>query len=109
VEIAALVAVGGFGGMLERDIEKKLAALVKKLGGLSYKFVSPGCDGVPDRIVITPGGAVVFWELKTETGRLSPRQRFHLKHLQEHNCNVLVCYGWEETERMIRMVFDVEV
>ena len=95
--------------MLERDIEKKLAALVKKLGGLSYKFVSPGCDGVPDRIVITPEGAVVFWELKTETGRLSPRQRLQIDRLQSHGCQVVVTYGWEETEKTVREVFDREI
>lgn len=95
--------------MLERDIEKKLTALVKKLGGLSYKFVSPGNDGVPDRIVITPKGTVWFIELKTETGRLSARQKYHIDRLKKQNCNVVVPYGWEETERMIRTVFDSEV
>ncbi len=95
--------------MLERDIEKKMTALVKKLGGLSYKFVSPGCDGVPDRIVITPGGAVVFWELKTETGRLSPRQRLQIDRLQSHGCQVVVTYGWEDTEKTVREVFDREI
>ena len=40
--------------MLEREIEKKLVDGVRKLGGRAYKFVSPGNDGVPDRIVVFP-------------------------------------------------------
>ena len=38
--------------MLEREIEKKLVDGVRKLGGRAYKFVSPGNDGVPERIVL---------------------------------------------------------
>ena len=50
--------------MLEREIEKKLVDGVRKLGGRAYKFVSPGNDGVPDRIVVLPGRAPKFIELK---------------------------------------------
>ena len=58
--------------MRERDVEKILVGEVKRLGGRAYKWVSPGNDGVPDRIVIFPGRKPVFVELKTETGKLSP-------------------------------------
>ena len=46
--------------MLEKDIEKILVNEVKKLGGRAYKWVSPGNDGVPDRIVILPGMRPAF-------------------------------------------------
>lgn len=67
--------------MLEREIEKKLTAEVKKLGGVSYKFISPGNDGVPDRVIFLPGASPFFLELKTETGRLSPMQKVQLKRI----------------------------
>ena len=54
--------------MLESEIEKKLVREIRKMGGMAYKFVSPGNTGVPDRIVILPG-VITFVELKTETGR----------------------------------------
>ena len=38
--------------MREKVIEHKLLTEVKKIGGLALKFVSPGYDGVPDRIVL---------------------------------------------------------
>ena len=50
--------------MRERDIEKRLVAAVQKRHGLCPKWVSPGLDGVPDRIILMPGGHVAFAELK---------------------------------------------
>lgn len=46
--------------MREKIIEHKLLMEVKKIGGLALKFVSPGFDGVPDRIVLLHGGKIGF-------------------------------------------------
>ena len=46
--------------MRERDIEKKMLNAVRKMGGEAFKWVSPGNDGVPDRIVMLPGGRLIF-------------------------------------------------
>ena len=51
--------------MREKTIEHKLTLMVKKRGGICPKFVSPGCDGMPDRIVLLPGGHMTFVEVKT--------------------------------------------
>ncbi|EBC6125611.1 VRR-NUC domain-containing protein [Salmonella enterica] len=48
----------------ENLIEKHLVAEVKKAGGVAYKFVSPGRRSVPDRIVLLPGGRLIFVECK---------------------------------------------
>ena len=58
----------------ERDIERKLVAAVKKEGGLALKFVSPGLSGVPDRIILMPGGMVCFAELKAPGQKMRPLQ-----------------------------------
>ena len=50
--------------MRERQIEQKLSLMVKKRGGICPKFVSPGFDGVPDRIVLLPEGRIAFVEVK---------------------------------------------
>ena len=57
--------------MLEKQIERKLVREVKNLGGVAYKFISPGSSGVPDRIVILPGENPIFVELKTEVGKVT--------------------------------------
>lgn len=79
--------------MREKDIEKVLVAEVKKLGGRAYKWTSPGNDGVPDRIVIFPGRAPVFVELKTDTGKLSALQKVQIGRLRELGQKVYVAYG----------------
>ena len=50
--------------VLEKDIEKSLISRTKQRHGKAYKWVSPGNSGVPDRIVVLPGGKVGFCELK---------------------------------------------
>lgn len=50
--------------MREKVIERKLTLMVKKQGGICPKFVSPGFDGMPDRIVLLPGSHMAFVEVK---------------------------------------------
>lgn len=88
--------------MRERDIERKLVEGVRKLGGIAYKWVSPGNDGVPDRIVLLPGGSVAFVELKTEIGKLSGRQKIQIKQLQALGFVVEVLYGASEVEMFLK-------
>lgn len=67
---------------LEKDIERKLVRLVKLYDGQCLKWVCPGWAGVPDRIVLLPGGRVHFVELKRpQGGVLSSRQRYWLHKL----------------------------
>lgn len=90
--------------MTEREIEKKLVDGVRKLGGRAYKFVSPGNDGVPDRIVVLPGISPVFVELKTETGRLSSLQNVQIKRLKDLGQDVRVLYGLEDVKRFLEEI-----
>ncbi len=60
--------------MREQLIEQKLRTTVRAKGGLALKFVSPGTVGVPDRIVLMPGGRVYFVELKAPGNHMSPKQ-----------------------------------
>ncbi len=53
---------------LEKDIERGLVGMVKRHGGLALKWVCPGWAGVPDRIVLLPGGLIIFVELKRPRG-----------------------------------------
>ena len=60
--------------MRESSIERKLVTEAKKRGGLAVKFVSPGLDGVPDRLVLFPGGRLAFVELKAPGKKPRPLQ-----------------------------------
>lgn len=79
--------------MQESEIEKILVGEVKKLGGRAYKWVSPGNDGVPDRIVIFPGQQPVFVELKSEKGKVRPLQEVQIGRLRELGQQVEVIKG----------------
>ncbi len=50
--------------MLESKVESAFREETKRRGGVALKFVSPGMNGVPDRIVLFPGGRMAFVELK---------------------------------------------
>ena len=60
--------------MREKTLEQKFRAAVKAVGGLALKFTSPGFDGVPDRIVLLPGGKMAFVEVKALGEKPRPLQ-----------------------------------
>lgn len=64
----------------EKQIEKKLVKAVKQRGGLAPKLISPGMDGMPDRMVLLPGECILFVEVKAP-GR-NPRPLQELRHRQ---------------------------
>jgi VRR-NUC domain. len=106
--------------MRENEIEKILVAEIKKLGGRAYKWVSPGNDGVPDRIIIFPNYyRPVFVELKTDTGKLSALQSIQIKRLRDLGQSVEVVkginglsqffqdYGYEEVSKAIDCKYEL--
>jgi len=80
--------------VLEKEIEKHLSNLVKKCGGLSFKWIS-SVTGVPDRIVFV-NQKVFLVELKTSTGHLSPRQTLVFDELGEQGFPVHILRSKED-------------
>ena len=68
--------------MQEKYIEQKMVAAVKSLGGMAPKFVSPGIDGMPDRIVLLPMGRIAFVECKATGKKMRPLQNKRKKQLE---------------------------
>ena len=60
--------------MREKMVEAALVKAVKEKHGLALKFVSPGLDGVPDRVVLLPHGKLAFVELKAPGEKMRPLQ-----------------------------------
>ena len=85
----------------ESEIEKILVDGIRKLGGRAFKWVSPGNDGVPDRIVVLPGYPAIFVEMKTVTGKLTSLQRVQIERLQKMGQDVRVLYGEKETQTFL--------
>ena len=76
--------------MLEKEIENYLAKEIKKVGGLCYKFVSPGNAGVPDRLCILNNGRVFFAELKAPGKKPRPSQSKQILRMRQCGQTVYV-------------------
>ncbi len=72
--------------MREREIEEYLVRKTRELGGRAFKFVSPGCTGVPDRMVVLPGGRIGFLELKAPGEKPRREQEYRIGELEGLGC-----------------------
>lgn len=87
--------------MRESKIEEKLRIEAKKRGGWAVKFVSPGLDGVPDRLVLFPGGRVAFVEVKAPGKKLRPLQVRRRKQLEALGFRVYCLDAMEQIGGML--------
>ncbi len=90
--------------MQEKAVEKRLVAEVKKLGGICPKWVSPGFDGVPDRIVLLPDGKAAFVETKTKGKKPRPLQTARHELLRKLGFKV---YVLDDTDRIGEILDDI--
>ena len=76
--------------MRENQIEAKLKQMVEKQGGIAPKFVSPGLSGMPDRLVLLPGGHMAFVEVKAPGKVPRPLQEARHRMLRKLGFKVYV-------------------
>ncbi|MDO4867401.1 MAG: VRR-NUC domain-containing protein [Clostridia bacterium] len=76
--------------MREKQIEQKLVRAVRAAGGIAPKFVSPGLDGVPDRIILLPGERMAFAELKAPGQMPRPLQQHRIEQLRQLGFRVYI-------------------
>lgn len=87
--------------MREKTIEQTLVKAVRNAGGLCPKFVSPGMDGMPDRIVFLPGGHIAFVELKAPGQKPRPLQLHRHDQLRNLGFKVFVLDSTEKIGEII--------
>lgn len=89
---------------LESSLEAYFRKRIRLVGGYTIKL-APTERGVPDRMVVMPGGRVYLVELKTTHGKLSPIQQiWHERLMRDYQCPVTTLYGREEIVDWLRRV-----
>ena len=68
--------------MREKYVEQRLIKAVRRSGGLALKFVSPGFNGVPDRLLLFTGGRAAFAEVKAPGQKPRPLQVHRMEQLR---------------------------
>ena len=90
--------------MRESTLERRLVREVERIGGLAPKWVSPGNRGVPDRLVILPGGRTVYVEMKAPGKPLQPLQEKWARKLRKLGHDVYKIDSDEGINRFIQEV-----
>lgn len=82
--------------MREKTVESTFTSAVKAKGGLAVKFTSPGFNGMPDRLVMFPGGRIGFVEVKAPGEKPRPLQLSRLKLLRRLGFKAFVLDNTEQ-------------
>jgi len=82
--------------MREKTVEQKLVQAVKARGGICPKFVSPGYDGMPDRLVFLPGKHFGLVEVKAPGEKPRPLQISRHRLLEKLGFDTYVLDGVEQ-------------
>jgi len=87
--------------LLESELESRFVREVKRIGGRAPKWTSPGTRGVPDRIVLLPGGRTIYVELKAPGKPLKPLQKWWAKILRGMDHRVYKIDSHEDIDQFI--------
>ena len=88
----------------EKKIEQKLVQAVRDIGGLALKFVSPGCDGVPDRLILIAYGKVAFVEVKAKGKKPRPIQIRRINQIKNLGFLVFILDDEKDIPSIIKQV-----
>ena len=90
--------------MREKQVEQKLVQAVKLAGGMCPKLVSPGTDGMPDRMVLLPGCRIGFVEVKAPGKEPRPLQTQRHRQLRALGFPVFVLDDPEQVPQIVKEV-----
>ena len=85
--------------MIESAIERSVGRWCKSQGILFIKLSLPA--GIPDRMVLIPGGSVLFLEFKTPNGRVGNLQSWWIAKLTGLGFSASVARSVDEAKAII--------
>ena len=90
--------------MREKAVEAQLTKAVKAEGGMCPKLISPGTDGMPDRMVLLPEGRMGFVEVKALGKKPRPLQQKRHEQLQGLGYTVAVLDDPEQIPEILEEI-----
>ena len=90
--------------MQEKYIENTLVKTVKEMEGIALKFVSPGLDGMPDRLVLLPMGRIAFVEVKSPGKKPRPLQLARHEMLRKLGFKVFVLDDAADIKKILKEI-----
>lgn len=90
--------------MREKEIERKLVEKVKAINGFALKFISPGFNGVPDRIILLQNGKMGFAEIKAPGEKMRPLQVRRKSQLERLGFSVYCVDGIEQIDNILKEI-----
>lgn len=87
--------------MLEKSIEKKMKLFAERNQGELLKLFVPGENGIPDRLLLMPGGRVAFIELKKQGEKPKKLQQYFHKQLRRKGFDVHVVDNVHTAEKVV--------
>ena len=93
----------------ERTVERYLKTRIENLGGICWKFTSPGNTGVPDRCIEINGLHCYVETKRPKGGRLSDMQKWRIKQLRLQGAKVYVLKNSEEIHWLITHIMKGEL
>jgi len=94
---------------LEKEIEKKICDYAKSKGCYVRKFVSPNNRSVPDRLIIAPGGAVGFLEIKRAGQKPTKAQEHEMNLLKTIGADVWWCDNVPDGKQFVDRLISASV
>lgn len=91
--------------MNEKQLEKIFVDGIKHLDGWAIKMNPAGLRGIPDRLVLLPGGLVFFVEMKIKTGRLAPWQTLVHGKLEKLGFRVHTLWDRDQVDKFLSTAF----
>lgn len=85
----------------EKYLERKLGEEIRKIGGWSVKLPAYLLNGLPDRLILLPGGRVLFAEIKTTGAKITPVQATIHAKLRTLGFVVVVVDSYQVIEQII--------
>jgi hypothetical protein len=100
--------------MKEKTIEERFRDKIKEMKGLALKFFCVSFTGVPDRLVLMPGGRIWFVELKAPGKKTKfqkglttipeTRQDLVIKQLRGLGLNVFIIDSHQEVDEFLNLI-----